>query len=703
MELWVPRKMMDGLLLWLSRIMRFPVSLSSLERSNHLLSRCRYALDIDNNSNYIFRVHYSACNVQTQNGFHSLEILMVKKTASGINQSNRYILKCPALTAALGREKVRCDPVYVQVSRPLPLGNSDVQDWYLTFRGELVVAVEDASLIGVEVEMNDVNVIVRGLRGQLLNPRQFLDRQTDILPLWMAHGFYAYSLEASCPPVSQHPGEEVVVYIPKQRVGLVKRGSYTTETLTLKNIVSVQAISITVTENKQFVMVNIPANEVLQRQDCGTPGDTIHRIQPYYRIDLVLEFAEIAYPMNWTLENYYECSGLSPNTTLEANGRTGFSANIATNTTRVEQQNLSAATTPNRGTTLPLPTNLTAFSLYTQEKQVRPYPITSVSALESQTMSSESQMHLVSGVSVKATEISHRHFVESADITISGSGDYSESLPYNENTTLESSDLGSGTQEHYPDALLLNAYNKSKRLLDLPRSSAMLTGSYFPAEIAGRDRKISINNTNPGKATQQPSEIKQSLVAQYESLKNITFRPDIFTTNISNTNETTNQLKVFSKNDIGGIRSTLSQRPMSEVDNEETLHSDAQSETAKEGLLSLSSRAHQISKGKQKAEITGKEKIKKDQVGDQEQAEPQMPILTVKGQNRQPDEAQFSPRGGTGHPPSLSDNLYPLSRNPQYSIAWSTSHHQTEEILNKMASEIEMTVSDEHFLLASSE
>lgn len=66
--------------------------------------------------------------------------------------------------------------------------------------------------------------------------------------------------------VSQHPGEEVVVYIPKQRVGLVKRGSYTTESLTLKNIVARQAISITVTENKQFVMVNIPANDVLRQQ-----------------------------------------------------------------------------------------------------------------------------------------------------------------------------------------------------------------------------------------------------------------------------------------------------------------------------------------------------------------------------------------------------------------------------------------------------
>lgn len=697
MELWVPRKMMNGLLLWLSRVMRFPVSLSSLDRSNHLLSRCRYALDMDNNANYIFRVHYSACNVQTQKGFHILEILMVKKTSSGNSQSNRYILKCPALTAALGREKVRCDPTYVQVTRPLPLGNSDVQDWYLTFRGELVVAVEDASLIGVEVEMNDVSVTVRGLRGQLLNPRQFLDRQTDVLPLWMAHGFYAYSMEASCPPVSQHPGEEVVVYIPKQRVGLVKRGSYTTESLTLKNIVAGQAINITVTENKQFVMVNIPANEVLRQQDCSATGDPIQRVQAYYSIDLVLQFAEIAYPMNWTLENYYECIGLPSKTT---NRGVDLAANITVNKTWVDQQSLSVATTPNPASKFPLPTNPTLFSIYTQEKQDRQNPVTSDSALESKTSSDNSEIHLLNGVSVKATQMTPEHFVEGTDIDTSGSGDYSESQLY-ENTKLESSDLGSGTQEHYPDSLLLNRYIKSKHLLESPRSLEISTGSFLSAQITGKNMTISINNTNPGKATHLTSEIKHkdsSPVGEHEGLENVDFRPNTLTANLSNSSTTFNQHKVFSKNITDIKRSSLSQRPMSGAVSWEMLPRDTQTELderEKDGLFWLSPKGHQITKGEEEIIVTSK----KEHVSGHEKAEHLMSIPTVKGPNRQPKNGQFLSEANTGQHQSLSDNL---PKNPQYSVAWSTSSHHTEEILNKTTNEIEMTVSDEQLLLAAS-
>ncbi|KAE8591800.1 hypothetical protein XENTR_v10018575 [Xenopus tropicalis] len=265
MELWVPRKQINGLVLWLSQIMRFPVSLSSLDRSNQQLSRCKYFLDADADGNFLFRVHYTGCYVQTQEGFYKLEIHMVKKTSSGRGQSNRYLMRCPAMTAQLGREKLRCDPNYVQVSRPIPLGNS-----------------------------ND----------------QILDRQIDNLHLWLAHGFYAYSLEASCPSVSQHPGEEVILHIPKQRVGLVKRGSYSADILTLKNLIVGQSanVTVTVTENKQFVVINIPSHEVLQRQDCYTTIGNNPGVQFFYCIDLVLEFTEMAYPINWTLENYYECS-----------------------------------------------------------------------------------------------------------------------------------------------------------------------------------------------------------------------------------------------------------------------------------------------------------------------------------------------------------------------------------------------------------
>uniref|UniRef100_A0A803JH24 CIROZ beta domain-containing protein n=1 Tax=Xenopus tropicalis TaxID=8364 RepID=A0A803JH24_XENTR len=263
MELWVPRKQINGLVLWLSQIMRFPVSLSSLDRSNQQLSRCKYFLDADADGNFLFRVHYTGCYVQTQ------------------------------------------------VSRPIPLGNSNDQaDWFFSLRGELVVSIEDASLIGVEVDVSNSSVTVSGLRGQLLDGIKILDRQIDNLHLWLAHGFYAYSLEASCPSVSQHPGEEVILHIPKQRVGLVKRGSYSADILTLKNLIVGQSanVTVTVTENKQFVVINIPSHEVLQRQDCYTTIGNNPGVQFFYCIDLVLEFTEMAYPINWTLENYYECS-----------------------------------------------------------------------------------------------------------------------------------------------------------------------------------------------------------------------------------------------------------------------------------------------------------------------------------------------------------------------------------------------------------
>eukprot|EP00079_Xenopus_tropicalis_P037365 XP_017951136.1 PREDICTED: uncharacterized protein C1orf127 homolog [Xenopus tropicalis] len=287
------------------------VSLSSLDRSNQQLSRCKYFLDADADGNFLFRVHYTGCYVQTQEGFYKLEIHMVKKTSSGRGQSNRYLMRCPAMTAQLGREKLRCDPNYVQVSRPIPLGNSNDQaDWFFSLRGELVVSIEDASLIGVEVDVSNSSVTVSGLRGQLLDGIKILDRQIDNLHLWLAHGFYAYSLEASCPSVSQHPGEEVILHIPKQRVGLVKRGSYSADILTLKNLIVGQSanVTVTVTENKQFVVINIPSHEVLQRQDCYTTIGNNPGVQFFYCIDLVLEFTEMAYPINWTLENYYECS-----------------------------------------------------------------------------------------------------------------------------------------------------------------------------------------------------------------------------------------------------------------------------------------------------------------------------------------------------------------------------------------------------------
>ncbi|XP_077113542.1 ciliated left-right organizer ZP-N domains-containing protein [Ranitomeya variabilis] len=191
--------------------------------------------------------------------------------------------------------------------------------------------------------MNKSYVTVKGLRDLLLSSREFLDRQAEVLPLWIGHGVYVYSLEASCPLVTRGPGAEVTFHIPKQRMGLVKRGSYSTETVTLKNIVVLPPINVTVTENKHFVMVNAQAADLLRSQDCIT-RDNRQGIQDFYSLDLVLEFAEIAHPMNWTLENYYECTGptsdaVQQETGSKNNEKVETSANNTVTGTLTEENN----------------------------------------------------------------------------------------------------------------------------------------------------------------------------------------------------------------------------------------------------------------------------------------------------------------------------------------------------------------------------
>jgi hypothetical protein len=66
--------------------------------------------------------------------------------------------------------------------------------------------------------------------------------------------------------VSSQPELEVLVHIPKQRLGLVKRGSRIEETLSLKFLRVHQSDTFTVTESRDFVVVSIPAAALLQVQ-----------------------------------------------------------------------------------------------------------------------------------------------------------------------------------------------------------------------------------------------------------------------------------------------------------------------------------------------------------------------------------------------------------------------------------------------------
>ncbi|KAL0603445.1 hypothetical protein AAY473_025441 [Plecturocebus cupreus] len=197
----------------------------------------------------------------------------------------------------------------LQVSRPLPLPSDQGQTpWLLSLRGELVASLEDASLMGLYVDINATTVTVQSPRQELLQRWEVLNTTAELLPLWLVSGHHAYSLEAACPPVSAQPESEVLVHIPKQRLGLVKRGSYIEEALSLQFLRVHQSNTFMVTENKHFVVVSIPVAGVLQVQQCqkvgGTPGT-----QAFYRVDLSLEFAEMAAPVLWTVESFFQCVG----------------------------------------------------------------------------------------------------------------------------------------------------------------------------------------------------------------------------------------------------------------------------------------------------------------------------------------------------------------------------------------------------------
>ncbi|KAK2105911.1 hypothetical protein P7K49_015425 [Saguinus oedipus] len=57
----------------------------------------------------------------------------------------------------------------LQVSRPLPLPSDQGQTpWLLSLRGELVASLEDASLMGLYVDINATTVTVQSPRQDLL-------------------------------------------------------------------------------------------------------------------------------------------------------------------------------------------------------------------------------------------------------------------------------------------------------------------------------------------------------------------------------------------------------------------------------------------------------------------------------------------------------------------------------------------------------
>ncbi|XP_076132931.1 ciliated left-right organizer protein containing ZP-N domains homolog [Alosa pseudoharengus] len=312
MELWIHRARIEGLRLWLSGMMRIQVSLASLDQLNQQLAACGFALHKDPDKNYIFRVMYSGCFVQLQHGSYVMELNLLKRIHRFAGRSHNYVMKCPTAISLPNREHIKCDPAFIQVTREIPLDswNKELQ-WSLALRGNLVVALEDASLIQVNVERRQSNITVQGRRREILRPILIMETKGEFLPLKLVSGHYAYSMEATCPDVSRSVTEKTVLHIFKRRMGLTKRGGNKNETLTISSVVVHQTDMFTWTENSDFVQLVIPTSAIQHKKSCAEEVGK-EFLQPFFRVDVVLSFKETNHKMHWTMENTLPCMRSRP-------------------------------------------------------------------------------------------------------------------------------------------------------------------------------------------------------------------------------------------------------------------------------------------------------------------------------------------------------------------------------------------------------
>lgn len=310
MELWIHRLRIEGLRLWLSGILRIQVGLVSMENLNHQLSSCGFALHRDLDKNYVFRVMYSGCFVQLEHGNYVIVLNLLKRVSRFGGRTQKFMMKCPAVLAPPNREYIQCDSDSIQVTREIPVDNwNNELDWSLALRGSLVVALEDSSLIQVNVEMHKPNITVQGRRDTILSPVQVFASEGHFLPLKLVSGNYAYSMEATCPNGNTSSSNETVLHIYKRRMGLTKRGGYQNETLSVSSVMVEQTDTFSWTETTDFVQLIIPTSYIQQNKEClSQTGEKLQ--QNFYKIDAVLTFKETNHKMHWTMENTSPCSEL---------------------------------------------------------------------------------------------------------------------------------------------------------------------------------------------------------------------------------------------------------------------------------------------------------------------------------------------------------------------------------------------------------
>ncbi|KAG9269728.1 hypothetical protein AMEX_G16790 [Astyanax mexicanus] len=308
MELWIHRMRIEGLRLWLSTILRIQVSLTSLESLNHQLSACGFGLHKDPDRNYIFRVMYSGCFVQLERGHYVIALNLMKRISRFGGRAHNYVMKCPVVAAPPNREHIQCDPDFIQVTREIPMDSwNNELTWSIALRGRLVVALEDASLIQVNADIQKPYITVQGQRNVVLSPVQVLQTEGQFLPLKLVSGNYAYSMEATCPNVNQYSSKDTVLHIYKRRMGLTKRGGYENETLSVSSVSVNQTNTFTWSETSGFVQLIIPTTLIQKIKNC--PNEKYPNLQQaVFRIDVILTFRETNNKMLWTMENKSPCS-----------------------------------------------------------------------------------------------------------------------------------------------------------------------------------------------------------------------------------------------------------------------------------------------------------------------------------------------------------------------------------------------------------
>ncbi|KAL4645906.1 hypothetical protein GN956_G9088 [Arapaima gigas] len=307
MELWVHRTRIEGLRLWLSGVLRIPVSLVSLEELNGKLSACGFSLYRDADGNFVFRVLYSGCFVQLQDGSYAVALRLTDRVSRRGGRSGSFVMKCPLVTAPPGGEHIRCDPDFIQVTRKIPTDNWNKElPWSLALKEKLVVALEDASLIRLSVETDGDNVTVQGRRAEILTPAEVSDGPGGFLPLRLVSGHYSYSMEASCPTAPVPPTAETVLTIYKRRMGLVKRRGGG-EQLSLSGVSVRQTDAFSVSESSDCVRIALDASRLLTAKSCrGPAGEQL--VQPFFRVDAVLTFRETPHRLLWSVENLFPCT-----------------------------------------------------------------------------------------------------------------------------------------------------------------------------------------------------------------------------------------------------------------------------------------------------------------------------------------------------------------------------------------------------------